>query len=48
MMIFLIKIITSLKDHLEKYKPVFWLEWLALIAFGISWLVKGKAFATDK
>lgn len=27
---------------------VFWLEWLALIAFGTSWLVKGGAIYPDK
>jgi hypothetical protein len=32
---------------LEKYKPVFWLETLALIAFGISWLVKGELILKD-
>ena len=28
-------------------KPVFWLEWLSLLAFGVSWLVKGEAFLED-
>jgi hypothetical protein len=32
-------------DHL---KPVFWLEWLALLAFGISWLVKGEIVLQDR
>jgi hypothetical protein len=31
----------------DRYKPVFWLEWIALIAFGVSWLVKGEAFLED-
>ena len=31
----------------DKYKPVFWLEWIALIAFGTSWLVKGKLILKD-
>jgi hypothetical protein len=30
-----------------QYKPVFWLETLALIAFGISWLVKGELVLKD-
>jgi len=34
--------------NMAKYKPVFFLEWLALIAFGTSWLVKGKALLVDK
>lgn len=33
---------------LRGYKPVFWLEWGALTAFGISWLVKGGLFLKDK
>ncbi len=33
---------------LKNYKPVFWLESTALIAFGISWLVKGGLFLKDK
>lgn len=33
---------------LRKYKPVFWLESGSLIAFGISWLVKGGLFLKDK
>ena len=30
-------------DLLEKYPPVFFLEWAAIWAFGISWSVKGEA-----
>lgn len=33
---------------LKQYKPVFWLESMALLAFGISWLVKGGLFLKDK
>lgn len=29
------------------YKPVFWLEWTALLAFGTSWLLKGEFFLED-
>lgn len=32
----------------EKYKLVFWLETLAMTAFGISWLVKGGLFLRDQ
>ena len=31
-----------------KYTPVFWLESIALFAFGISWLTKGELIWTDK
>lgn len=33
---------------LDKYKPIFWLEWCALIAFGTSWLIKGELFLADE
>lgn len=36
------------KPNIDKLKPVFWLETLALMAFGISWLVKGKTIYKDK
>ncbi len=31
-----------------KYKPVFWLETIAFVAFGFSWLVKGGLFFKDE
>ena len=31
------------EESISDLSPVFWLEWLALWAFGISWFVKGKA-----
>ena len=39
--------ITAIHDILEPYKPVFWLESVALWAFGVSWLVKGEVLLTD-
>ena len=33
---------------LQKLDPVFWFEALALWAFGISWLTKGKTILSDK
>ncbi|KUG09047.1 hypothetical protein [Solirubrum puertoriconensis] len=32
---------------LRPYKPVFWLEGIALISFGISWLTKGEFLFPD-
>jgi hypothetical protein len=32
---------------LQRFDPIFWLETLALWAFGISWLTKGKTILTD-
>lgn len=34
--------------ELEKFKPVFVLEFIALWAFGLSWLTKGQFFLKDK
>ena len=32
----------------DRYHPIFWLESIALWAFGISWLIKGEVAWTDK
>jgi len=32
---------------LESYNPVFWLEALAILAFGLSWFTKGEAILWD-
>jgi hypothetical protein len=32
----------------KPYKPVFWLEATAILAFGFSWLVKGETLLRDK
>jgi hypothetical protein len=38
----------SLRKSLEDFKPVFWLEAIAIMAFGVSWLVKGGLFFRDE
>ncbi len=48
LLIFAVKVFTALGQVLALYHPVFWFEWLALAAFGTSWLVKGKVLFTDK
>ncbi|MBN2349873.1 MAG: hypothetical protein JXJ22_13590 [Bacteroidales bacterium] len=35
-------------EGLIKFDPVFWLETIALWAFGVSWLTKGNTLLTDK
>lgn len=35
-------------SSIEVYKPVFWLEAIAVVAFGISWLTKGEAISILK
>jgi len=36
------------RSRLAAYKPVFWLETLAILAFGISWFTKGEAILKDE
>lgn len=45
--IFIVQKSSYLFAILHPYKIVFWLEWLALFAFGISWLTKGELLLPD-
>lgn len=38
----------AVRESLKAYTPVFWLETSAVLAFGISWIVKGKAILNDE
>lgn len=38
----------SVSQPLLKFKPVFWLETIAFLAFGFSWLVKGEFLLKDQ
>jgi len=46
--IFLYSVIPALHKQFKDYKPIFWFETLALLAFGFSWLTKGEALLPDK
>jgi len=46
--IFLLIIIPFDKIFFLKFKPILWFEWLALLSFGVSWLVKGGFLFKDK
>ena len=35
-------------SHIQVLNPVFWLEAIAVVAFGVSWLVKGEAILKDE
>lgn len=48
-LIFLLTFLPSeIKRALSPYNPVYWLESLAVVAFGISWLTKGEAMLKDE
>jgi drug/metabolite transporter (DMT)-like permease len=38
----------DIEMRLAELKPVFWLESIAVVAFGISWLTKGEAILKDQ
>ncbi len=38
----------ELRVSLKTYEPIYWLESLAIVSFGISWLIKGETILTDK
>lgn len=38
----------NINTALAKIKPVFWLEAIAIVAFGVSWLTKGEAILSDE
>jgi len=47
-LLLLYSVIPALHKQFKAYKPIFWLEALALLAFGLSWLTKGEALFPDK
>jgi len=40
--------IPAVKAMLDRISPVFWLESIAVIAFGVSWLTKGETILKDQ
>ena len=38
----------SIASRLESLDPVFWLESIAIVAFGVSWFVKGEGILKDR
>lgn len=38
----------DIKKVLSPYNPIFWLESVAVLAFGMSWLTKGEAILQDQ
>jgi len=48
LLILSIAFVPGAEESLERYAPIFWLEGIAVIAFGVSWLTKGEAILKDK
>jgi hypothetical protein len=40
--------VPPIKAMVEQLKPRFWLEAIAIVAFGVSWLTKGEAILKDQ
>lgn len=47
LLMFLVGRVDWMKEAWALYQPIFWLEWVALVAYGISWLTKGKVWLLD-
>lgn len=47
-LIAVVKLTPGLEEALLRLRPVFWLEALAVVAFGLSWLTKGEAILEDE
>jgi hypothetical protein len=43
-----IQSIPSIHDSVEHLHPMFWLESIAVVAFGVSWLIKGETLLKDR
>jgi len=39
---------TSAGNAVDSLEPIFWLESLAVVAFGVSWLTKGETILKDE
>jgi hypothetical protein len=39
--------LTGAHEPIKQFKPVFWLETIATLAFGLSWFVKGETIIRD-
>jgi len=35
------------ETYIKQFDPIFWLETIAMLSFGVSWLIKGNTLLTD-
>ena len=47
-LIAIVKLVPSLNSSLAPLDPEFWLESIAVVAFGLAWLTKGEAILKDQ
>ena len=52
-MILVAILLIALEDYIPsldkgRFKPTFWLEWVANFSYGVSWLIKGEFLLKDK
>lgn len=47
-LIALVTFVAAIKNVVGPYNPVFWLEAIGVVAFGVSWLTKGEAMLGDE
>lgn len=45
---FLLREVPELRNFVDKFKMIFWVESLAIWAFAVSWLIKGQVVLADK
>jgi hypothetical protein len=45
--VYLLFIRGSWREFLDRWNFLFWMEWIAVWAFGVAWLVKGQALLAD-
>jgi hypothetical protein len=48
LLIGVVKLLPMVKSLVEPLRPVFWLESIAVIAFGVAWLTKGETILKDQ
>jgi hypothetical protein len=48
LLILLVNRVPAVKAAVAQLNPIFWLESIAVLAFGVAWLIKGETFLKDE